>query len=161
MDCSLPGSSVRADSPGENTGVGCHALLQGIFPTQGSNPDLPHCSQILYHLSHQGSPGPHVVQGTEALVAAQLLSLCTATREASEPQQRSRMPQTNLTQPNILKKEQVEECVWTRQWQPTPVSLPGKSHGWRSLVGCSPCDPTESDTAEVTSAAAEECVRCV
>ena len=34
MDCSPPGSSVHGDSPGENTGVGCHALLQGIFPTQ-------------------------------------------------------------------------------------------------------------------------------
>ena len=44
------------DSPGKNTGVGCHALFQGIFPTQGSNPDLPHCRQILNHLSHQGSP---------------------------------------------------------------------------------------------------------
>ena len=44
------------DSPGKNTGVGCHALLQGIFPTQGSNPSLPHCRWILYHLSHQGSP---------------------------------------------------------------------------------------------------------
>ena len=42
--------------PGKNTGMGCHALLQGIFPTQGSNPGLPHCRQILYHLSHQGSP---------------------------------------------------------------------------------------------------------
>ena len=55
MDCGLPGSSVHEDSPGENTGVGCH-LLQGIFPTQGLNPSLPHCRQILYHLSHQGSP---------------------------------------------------------------------------------------------------------
>ena len=35
----------------KNTGVGCHTLLQGIFPTQGSNPGLPHCRQILYHLS--------------------------------------------------------------------------------------------------------------
>ena len=43
------------DSPGKNTGVGYHSLLQGIFPTQGSNPDLLHCRQILYHLSHQGS----------------------------------------------------------------------------------------------------------
>ena len=42
------------DSPGKNTGVGCHALLQGVFPTQWSNPGLPHW--ILYHLSHQGSP---------------------------------------------------------------------------------------------------------
>ena len=44
MDCSPPGSSVHGDSPGKNTGVGCHALLQGIFPTQGSNPGLPHCA---------------------------------------------------------------------------------------------------------------------
>ena len=44
------------NSPGKNTGVGCHALLQGIFPTQGSNPGLSHYEQILYHLSHQGSP---------------------------------------------------------------------------------------------------------
>ena len=36
--------------------MGCHALLQGIFPTQGSNPGLLTCRQILYHLSHQGSP---------------------------------------------------------------------------------------------------------
>ena len=40
MDCTPPGSSVHGDSPGKHTGVGCHALLQGIFPTQGSNPGL-------------------------------------------------------------------------------------------------------------------------
>ena len=55
MDCS-PGSSVHGDSPGKNTEVGFHALLQGIFPTQGSNPVFQHCKQILYHLSHQGPP---------------------------------------------------------------------------------------------------------
>ena len=55
-DCSPPGSSVHVDSPGKNTGVSCHALLQGIFPTQGSNPGLLHCRQILSPLSHQGSP---------------------------------------------------------------------------------------------------------
>ena len=54
-DSSPPGSSVHRDSPGKNTGMGCHALLQGIFPTQGLNPGLPHCRQIAYHLSHQGS----------------------------------------------------------------------------------------------------------
>ena len=41
--------------PGKNTGVVCHALLQEIFPIQGSNPGLLHCRQILYHLSHEGS----------------------------------------------------------------------------------------------------------
>ena len=45
------------DSPGQNTGVGGHSLLQGIFPTQGLNLGLLHCRQIPYRLSHQGSPG--------------------------------------------------------------------------------------------------------
>ena len=44
MDCRPPGTSVHGDSPGKNTGVGCHALLQGIFPTQGLIPGLPHCT---------------------------------------------------------------------------------------------------------------------
>ena len=44
------------NSPGQNTRVGSLSLLQGIFPTQGSNPGLPHCGQILYQLSHKGSP---------------------------------------------------------------------------------------------------------
>ena len=56
MDCSPPGSFVHGDSPGKNTGVGCHALFQGIFPTQGSNTGLLNCRQILYQLSHKGSP---------------------------------------------------------------------------------------------------------
>jgi len=44
------------NSPGEKTGVGSLSLLQGIFPTQGSNPGLPYCRCILYQLSHKGSP---------------------------------------------------------------------------------------------------------
>ena len=56
MDCSPPGSSVHGDSLGKNTGMGSLFLLLWIFPTQGSNPGLPHCRQILYHLSHQGHP---------------------------------------------------------------------------------------------------------
>ena len=53
MDCSPPGSSILGDSSGKNTGVGCHYLLQKIFPTQGLNPGHLHCRWILYHLSHQ------------------------------------------------------------------------------------------------------------
>ena len=60
MDCSLPGSSVHGDSPGKNTGVGCHACPPpGDLPNwgrSGKNPGLLHCRWILYHLSHQGSP---------------------------------------------------------------------------------------------------------
>ena len=50
------------NSPGQNTGVKSLSLLQGIFPTQGSNPGLPHCRQILYQLSHKGrNTGERVV----------------------------------------------------------------------------------------------------
>ena len=68
ISCSVVPDSLRShglyparllcpwDSPGKNTGVGCHSLLQGIFPTQGFNPGLLHCKEILYHLSQQGSP---------------------------------------------------------------------------------------------------------
>ena len=44
------------NSPGNNSGVGSHSLLQGIFLTQGSNLGLLYCMQILHHLSHRGSP---------------------------------------------------------------------------------------------------------
>ena len=44
------------NSPDQNTGVGSLSLLQGFFPTQGSNPGLPHCRRILYQLSHKGRP---------------------------------------------------------------------------------------------------------
>ena len=53
VDCSLPGFSIHGIF--QDTGVGCHFLLQGIFLTQGLNPGLLHCRQTLYHLSHQGN----------------------------------------------------------------------------------------------------------
>ena len=45
------------DSSGQNAGVGSCSLFQGIFPSQWSNPGLPHCRRILHQLRHQGSPG--------------------------------------------------------------------------------------------------------
>ena len=55
------------NSPGKNTGVGCHSLLQEIFPTQGLNPGLPHCRWILYQLSCHGSPLPlHVRMNSQS-----------------------------------------------------------------------------------------------
>ena len=68
LSCSVTSDSLRPlglelssflcplNSPGKNTAVDFHALLQGIFPTEGMNPGLPHGRQVLYHLSHQGSP---------------------------------------------------------------------------------------------------------
>ena len=49
-------ASLSMEFSGKNTGVGCHALLQGNFPTQGANQGLLNCRQILYHLSHLGCP---------------------------------------------------------------------------------------------------------
>ena len=57
MNYSLPGSSVHGILQ-----TGSHSLLQGIFPTQGLNQGLLHCSQILYHLSQQGSPNKCILQ---------------------------------------------------------------------------------------------------
>ena len=54
MDCCPPGYSVHGDFPGKNTGVGCHFLLQGIFPTQRLNLCLLHCRWIPYHVNHHG-----------------------------------------------------------------------------------------------------------
>ena len=62
MDSSPPVSSVHGDSPGKNTGVGCHFLLQGIFPPKGSDPGLLHCRRILYCLRNQGRPPPCLLQ---------------------------------------------------------------------------------------------------
>ena len=56
VDCGPPGSSVYGHSPGKNTAVGCRALLQGIFPTQGSNYVSCISRWVLYHWYHLGSP---------------------------------------------------------------------------------------------------------
>ena len=56
IDCSTARLLCSWDSPGKNTGVGCHFLLQGIFLTQESNLGLLHCRQTLYQLNYEGSP---------------------------------------------------------------------------------------------------------
>ena len=65
MDYSPPDSSVHGDSSGKNTGLGCLALLQGIIPTQQSNPGLPHSRQILCGLSKP--PGKPKSTGVSSL----------------------------------------------------------------------------------------------
>ena len=71
MDCSLPGSSVHGGFSRQEYWNGCHTLLQEIFPTQGLNPGLLHCRQILYPLSHQGSPRKQV--GSLSLLQGNLI----------------------------------------------------------------------------------------
>ena len=95
------------DSPGKYTGVGCHALLQGIFPTQG-------------------------------------LYLCLI----MFPALAGRLFTTSATWEALYKLYLILPMYnhWRRQWHPTPVLLPGKSHGQRSLVGCSPWGRWGSET---------------
>ena len=67
------------NSPGQNTGVGSLSLLQAIFPTQGSNPGLPHCRRILYQLSHKGRhlrPTDVSYSGLKSQHLAQYLVYC-------------------------------------------------------------------------------------
>ena len=112
MDHSPPGSSVHRDFPGKNTGVGCHFLLQGVFLTQGSNLGLLHCRQILYQLSHQGSP--HL-----------------------EPRKVRSRNDVNLPQiPPPLPLEAKRECG------PRPARLQSQGPGWaQEWVGCVGPDP--------------------
>ena len=122
MDCRPPGTSVHADSPGKSTGAGCHALLQGIFPTQGLNPGLLNSWWILYHLSHQQSP--------------RILEWAAFPFSRGSSQSRN---QTGVS------------CTaggFFYQLQPTPVFLPGKPCGQRSMVGYSPWGHKESDMTE-------------
>ena len=74
MNCSWPGSSAHGDSPGKDIGVGCHALLQGVFSTQESNLGLLHHRRILYCLSHQESKESSV----ECLLISLLIALPAA-----------------------------------------------------------------------------------
>ena len=63
------------NSPGKNTGMDCHSLLQGILPTQGTNPHLLYCRQILYYLSHQGSPNTYMFTSNPASLSGPYILL--------------------------------------------------------------------------------------
>ena len=124
------------NSPGKNTRVGCHTLLQGIFLTHGLNPGLLHCRQILYQLSHQGSS-----------IASQL-SIKRRGRNGGSPSKRIHLqygrPGFNLW---------VEKIPWRSAWQPTVVFLLEESLRQRSLAGYSPWGFKESNTAKRLSTA--------
>jgi len=136
------------DFPGKNTWVGCHFLLQGIFLTQGANLGLPHRRQTLYHLSHRGSPASRkFLQDSVSLFPLNFsdiiwkhcsVVLLLKTRFVAplvfvysddQASDRSARPWFDPWDGKIL---------WRRKWQPTPLLLPRKFHGWRSLVGYRP-----------------------
>ena len=98
MGCSPPGSSVAWNSPGKNTGVHCHALLQGIFPTQESNPGLLHCRWILYCLIHQGC---HLSRGISIKLILERLPRLLDELESSKNRGKE-LSQTQLQQPEFF-----------------------------------------------------------
>ena len=110
------------NSPGQNTGVGL-SLLQGIFPTQGLNPGLPHCGRILYHLSHQG--GPRILEW-EAYPFSRGYSQCRnqtgspALQVDSLPAKLSGKPNNNIPNPGIRPRSP------TLQADPLPAEPQGK-----------------------------------
>ena len=100
MDCSPPGSSVHGDSPGKNTGVGCHPFLQGIFSTQELNQGLLHCRRILYRLSHQEIPREWLLElkrrGSEAEKHLECFKVCTL--RSSDLGQGTQLARGNLSE---------------------------------------------------------------
>ena len=119
------------DSPGKNTGVGCHFLLQGIFLTQRWNPGLLQCRQSPYQLSYKGSLS-HIDCVTN-------------------------YPGCSVSKESACNAGDRGDAASTPGWRRSPGEgngnpfqyfLPEKSHGKRSLVGYSPWDHIESDMAE-------------
>ena len=114
-----------------------HSFHQGIFPTSGLDLGLLPCRQILYPLSHRGSPSFWMIFSLIHKCLHLIVNVCFITFVDVWYFLKNFF--LNLT--FILEYRR-------RQWCPTPVLLPGKSHGWRSLVGCSPWGRKESDTTE-------------
>ena len=82
---SPPGSSVHGNFQGKNTGVGCHDLLQQIFPIQGSNPGLLHCRRTLYHLSQGWIPLWVTLQDTTKLLHKLMVPVHTPPSHVEAP----------------------------------------------------------------------------
>ena len=158
-------ASCPWNSLGKNTGVGCHFILQGIFPIQGSNLGLPHCRQILYHLSHQWSPEQHynniiykdvnypkvTINPKESHSKYQQGLVVASCFHSLKGLSRGLRGQRILLP---VQETRVRSLGWKMPWrrkeQPTPVfsSFSSESHGMRSLASYSPKGCKELDTTE-------------
>ena len=122
--------------------MGCQFLLQGIFPTQGLNLGLPYCRLSFYHLSYQGNPqGPIVFLNQPSLHPGQHLLFVDFSKIVSL---------TGETWCLIVILLCFSLLISDGEGDGTPLqySCLEKSHGRRSLVGCSPWGHEESDTTE-------------
>ena len=135
MNCHAPGPFVHGDSPGKNTGVDCHALLQRIFPTQESNWGFPRCRQFHYQLSYQWSP----FRWYDSWVG-------------KFPWRRNKLPTPAflgfpgvaqmVKNPPAMREAWIWKIPWRRAWQPTPVFLPwtiptDRGAWWATVYGIS------------------------
>ena len=144
MDCMYPASFLcQWNFPGENTGAGCHFLLQGIFPTQGlnlSHPRLLHWQADSLPLNHLGSL---FLRPTSCFMwlkwPKKSKRMCKWLRGLACSKS------SNLHYHIFLCHLWVRKIPWRRKWQPTPVFLPGKSYGQRSLKGYSLGGRKEAD----------------
>ena len=153
MDCS------PWNSPGQNAGVGTLSLLQGIFPTQGSNPGLLHCRRVLYHLSHQGSPRmlewvaspfsrgssrPRNRTGVSSIAGGFFTSW--ASMEASEARGRWKLPEHHQNLGHITYTRRKlpilsAEPRWHYSWDNTPVLCGFPNSPWPGLWGPATLNP--------------------
>ena len=169
MNCSWPGSSIHGISQARILQLSCHFLLQGIFPSQGSDPHLLHWQADSLQLSQLESPSVQfssVAQSCSTLCDPMNCStpglpvhhrLLESTQVGRSNSGASQMALVVKTSPSQFRRHKrckfnpwIGKIPWRRAWQPTPVFLPGESHGQRSLVGYSPRGCKESDTTEAT-----------
>ena len=141
--------------PSKTTGVGCHFSLRVNFSIRGSDPHYPHWQANFLPLSCQGNPSigntavkkqtKNEISFSRQTVHVIISKLCQCDF------------QVVLIVKNLPVKVEdrrhgfdpwVGKNPWRRKWQPTPIFLPGKFHGQRSLVGYSPWGPKESDWTE-------------
>ena len=121
--------------------MGCHFLLQGICPTQGSKPGLLHYRQMLYCLSHIYI-FRYILLNTYLII---VFEWCfPGDTSVKEPYWQCRRPKRHGFDPWVGK------IPWRKAQQPTPVFLPGKSQGRKSLVGYSPWGCRESAKKQPT-----------
>ena len=145
-------------SPGRNTGLDFHFLLQRIFPTQGSNLRLLHCRWILYQWAtrearkHLGKTIILAVAKSqlEKAMAPHSSTLAWKIQWMEEPGRLQSMWSLRVRHDWETSLSLFTFMHWRRKWQPTPLFLPGESQGQGSLVDCHLWGCTESDMTEVT-----------
>ena len=124
------------NSPGKTTVVSCHFLLQGIFPTQGSNPGLLHCRRILYYLSHKGSRQSILAYDINLHIYVLLHSNCTCEYKAvlqfsfSESRKKEKKKHNPQPHSNV---DRILVCFRSKSkiWRVNHLVLPFTEHGRR------------------------------